>query len=196
MALVANALRMVGRRAYVGHGGLLGLCFGIGVLLGCTAFASTVRDVDFDEAVSRSELVFEGTVVSRRESISPNTGQPFTYFTFQIREVIKGSYAESTITLGYMGGTKNGYVLSVTDMRMPEVGEHGIYFVESLSRQQVHPLYGWQQWHLIVYRDAADGAEKVRHVEPKRSFPAAPSVQTLSLDQIKRNIRSVPGGRR
>jgi hypothetical protein len=39
-------------------------------------------------------------------------------------------------------------------MQLPQEGEHGIYFVESLERLQVHPLYGWSQGHFIVEHDA------------------------------------------
>ena len=43
--------------------------------------------------------------------------------------------------------------MAVSDMQVPQVGEHGIYFVESLVRSQVHPLYGWSQGHFIVETD-------------------------------------------
>jgi hypothetical protein len=38
-------------------------------------------------------------------------------------------------------------------MDYPTLGEHGIYFVESLNRRQVHPLYGWAQGHFIAHAD-------------------------------------------
>lgn len=165
------------------------LFLGLGILMNGAACATTVREVGFTEAVSQSELVFEGVVVSTHANVSPDTGQPFTYFTFHILEVMKGTYTQPTITLGYLGGMKDGYVLSVSDMRMPEMGERGIYFVESLSRQQVHPLYGWQQWHLLIYVDKTDGIEKVKPVDiPKRGLTIGPS-----LEQIKRDIRSISG---
>ena len=43
---------------------------------------------------------------------------------------------------------------------MPEIGERGIYFVESLQRRQVHPLYGWSQGHFLVMADER-GVERV-----------------------------------
>lgn len=174
------------------------LWFGIAISLSATSRASTVLEVSFDEAASQSELIFEGRVVSAYTRISTQTGQPFTYFELHILDIIKGTYAQPTITLGYLGGTKDGYVLRVSDMRMPTVGEHGIYFVESPSREQVHPLFGWQQWHLLVYVDPADGVEKVKHVEGPQSrqatSPAYAPIKTL--EQIKSDIRSVVGPRR
>jgi hypothetical protein len=43
---------------------------------------------------------------------------------------------------------------------MPERGEKGIYFVESLQRRQAHPLYGWSQGHFVVVEDER-GVERV-----------------------------------
>ena len=157
------------------------------VLLSGSAYATNVREVGLAEAVMESELVFEGVAISTHSNISPDTGQPFTYFTFQILEVIKGTYSQPTITLGYLGGTKNGYVLNVADMILPKIGERGIYFVESLSRQQVHPLYGWQQWHLLIFLDKNDGMEKVMPVDP----PKAGLTVARLLRQIKMEIRSL-----
>ena len=50
--------------------------------------------------------------------------------------------------------------MSISDMKVPQVGERGIYFVESLERSQVHPLYGWSQGHFIVEMDDT-GADRV-----------------------------------
>ncbi len=168
---------------------------GLGIFLGYTAQASTVKEVDFSAAVNGSELIFEGVVTSKRSSISPTTGQPFTYFTFQIQDVIKGNYSDQTITLGYLGGPKDNRFLVVTGMKMPEVGESGIYFVESLSQQLVHPLYGWQQWHLLKYDE--DGVAKVKRVQPPAPpEPPGGSVQSAdplpnpTVSQMKDAIRS------
>jgi hypothetical protein len=77
----------------------------------------------------------------------------------EIKDIIKGEY-HSNITLRFLGGTVGDLTLAVTDMRLPQQGEHGIYFVESLERFQVNPLYGWSQGYFIVERDAT-GSERV-----------------------------------
>ncbi len=177
---------------------------GLAIAISCAAHASTVREVDFAEAVNGSELVFEGVVVSKYTGISRETGQPFTYFLFHIQEVIKGTYRDQTITLGYLGGPKDDRFLVVTGMKMPDVGESGIYFVESLSRQQVHPLYGWQQWHLLKYVDT-DGVTKVRRLEvpPDQASQAQSGIPTINqvsgnptVGQVKDAIRAAAGQRR
>lgn len=115
--------------------------------------AASVRQVDMDKMIQECRLVFEGrvTAVEARENSQKRI---HTYVTFAIEEVIKGDYAEKSITLRFLGGTVGDVTMSVSDMQWPQMGEHGIYFVESLKRPQVHPFYGWSQGHFIVEPDA------------------------------------------
>jgi hypothetical protein len=118
--------------------------------------ATTVREVSMDEMLRQSQLVFEGTVtaVSAREN---NQKRIHTYVTFEVRDIIKGEYHGNVITLRFLGGTVGDVTMAVSDMRLPQQGEQGIYFVESLERDQVNPLYGWSQGHFVVQRDTAGG---------------------------------------
>ena len=149
--------------------------------------ASTVLKVSFDQVCHGAELIFEGRVVSKESRLSPASGNPFTYFTFEIIDVVEGSYSNSTIELGFMGGPKGDYVMTVSDMRMPEIGERGIYFVENLSVQQVHPLCGWHQGHYLVLSDPAGDKERVVPVQRKPSaLTVAPTV-----NEFKQAVRDV-----
>ena len=155
--------------------------------------ASVVLELSFDQVCQGSELIFEGRVISEDTRSSPTSGKPFTYFTFQIIDIIKGSYNNSTIELGYMGGQLGGSTLKVFDMKMPEIGERGIYFVENLSVQQIHPLCGWQQGHCLVVSDKQTGRDMVIPVEDKDSINANALRLTHapSLEVFKQNIRNV-----
>ncbi len=115
--------------------------------------ASSVREVSLNEMIQKSQFVFEGTVTVI-EARGNSQKRIHTYVTFEITDVIKGEYPRKTITLRFLGGTVGGVTLAVSDMQLPQEGEHGIYFVESLERLQVHPLYGWSQGHFIVEHDA------------------------------------------
>jgi hypothetical protein len=121
--------------------------------------ASSVVEVSMDEMLEQSQLVFEGTVTA---IIAKENSQKriHTYVTFEVKDIIKGEYPGNTLTLRFLGGTVGDLTLAVSDMRLPQEGEHGIYFVESLERFQVNPLYGWSQGHFIVERDAT-GSERV-----------------------------------
>lgn len=123
------------------------------------AGATSVSEVTMDEMLQKSQFVFEGRVVAR-EAKQNSQRRIHTYVTFEIMDVIKGEYTGGSITLRFLGGTVGDVTLAVSDMRLPQEGEHGIYFVESLERMQAHPLFGWSQGHYLVVRDAA-GIERV-----------------------------------
>ena len=137
-------------------------------LLGCTlaivfasaAHGTSVRAVDMAEMLEQSALVFEGRVISLQARQDSGTGIIHTYVIFEVLDVLKGEYSNNTIELSFSGGTVGGATLAVGDMQMPAKGEKGVYFVESLQRRQVHPLYGWSQGHFVVVVDER-GVERV-----------------------------------
>jgi hypothetical protein len=155
--------------------------------------ATTILKLSFDQVCQGSELIFEGRVASKEIRPSPIEGKPITYFTFQIIEVIKGSYTGSNIELGFMGGQLGDLALKVSGMQMPEIGERGIYFVENLSVQQIHPLCGWQQGHCLVISDKQTGKDMVIPVEDKDSVKAnsLALMHAPTLEVFKQNIRNV-----
>lgn len=114
---------------------------------------SSVRQTTVAEMVEHSEFVFEGRVTKIEARDDADGRRIHTYVLFEILDVIKGPSQGASLELRFLGGTVGERTLSVTDMRLPGLGEHGIYFVESLSRNQVHPLFGWSQGHLLVLTD-------------------------------------------
>ena len=50
--------------------------------------------------------------------------------------------------------------LSISSMQIPNKGERGVYFVESIANRQVHPLYGWNQGRFLILNDP-DGTSRV-----------------------------------
>ena len=165
--------------------GVAAVLFAFVFLITWAANASIIVQASFDEVAQKAEFVFEGRVISKETRPSPMNNRPVTYFTFEIIDIIKGSYSEGTLELGFAGGTLNGLTLSVSDMHMPEIGEKGIYFVESLTMELVHPLYGWHQGHFLVTEDPSDGTEKVVPVLTHPSkMSAAPTVR-----EFKQNAR-------
>tara|TARA_R100001377_G_scaffold62270_1_gene38128 strand:- start:407 stop:1051 length:645 start_codon:yes stop_codon:yes gene_type:complete len=133
-----------------------------GVLALCglsSAQASTVLQMSFEEVVDAAELVFEGRVTGLRSQSSAD-GSIHTLVSFQISDVIKGEFAGAAIELRFLGGQVGMRGLQVSDMRMPEQGETGIYFVESLRDFQVNPLVGWAQGHFLI-EDLGSGASLV-----------------------------------
>src|SRR4030042_3212955 len=141
--------------------------------------ASSVREVSIDEMLQKAQFVFEGTVTAI-EARENSQKRIHTYGTFEIKDIIKGEYHSNVITLSFLGGTVGDVTLAVSDMRLPQIGEHGIYFVESLERLQVHPLYGWSQGHFIVERDVT-GSERIM---TNRRLPITAVMDTMQDEQM------------
>ncbi len=157
----------------------------LSLLFSLASQASSINRVSFSKVAQDAELVFQGTVLSKETRLIGPSRTPFTYFTFQITDVIKGNYASDKIELGYMGGPKGKQTLNVSDMVMPQTDEEGIYFVESLSQKQVHPLLGWQQGHYRVVEDPQSGEKRV---SPLVSSPANALSITPSVQDFKQSI--------
>jgi hypothetical protein len=129
---------------------LLLLIFGFLSFANC--YASTVLEVSLDDMLQNAEFVFEGNVIAV-ESKQSDPKRIHTYVTFEVEDVIKGDYPKREITIRYLGGQVENLTVKVSGLRLPELGEHGIYFVESIRRNQVNPIFGWDQGHFIINKD-------------------------------------------
>ena len=154
--------------------------------------AASVLEVSMDEMLRQSQFVFEGTVTAI-EARENSRKRIHTYVTFEIKDIIKGEYQSNIITLRFLGGTVGDVTMAVGDMRLPQEGEHGIYFVESLERLQVNPLYGWSQGHFIVERDVT-GIERIM---TNRRLPITGVVDKMQDEQMtpgKERIQALSKG--
>ena len=77
--------------------------------------------------------------------------------------------------------------MGVSDMKVPQVGERGIYFVESLERSQVHPLYGWSQGHFIVKTDETG----VDRIMTSNEQPVTEVAKDMSVEQMNSRRETV-----
>ena len=118
-----------------------------------SASATTILGMDIDKVAADAEFVFEGSVINSETRQDSNSGIISTYVTFLINDIIKGDYSGESVELKFMGGAFNGQIVQVSGMRIPEMAEQGIYFVESMSRDLINPLIGWSQGHFIIVDD-------------------------------------------
>lgn len=128
--------------------------------------ASTVAQMDFAAVVTGAELIFQGRVLTAEARQQP--GEMIkTWVRFAVVDVVKGDYLGDEIELSFLGGRLGDRQLEVTDMIIPQVGETGFYFVETLLNQQVNPLLGWDQGHfLIVEETNGESVVTTVHHEP------------------------------
>lgn len=144
---------------------------GSGLLLLCLAgisqytLATTIRSMDIDAVAQQAELIFEGEVLQHDTQVNSTSGIVSTYVTFEVRDVVKGDYNGTQLELRFTGGSHNGQAVHVSGLRIPEIGEQGIYFVESVARDLINPLLGWSQGHFVITDQ--DGERRVTTVDER-----------------------------
>lgn len=155
------------------------------------AGASTVLEMSFRDVLEHAELVFEGRVVSI-ESHREDDGLIYTNVNFEVHDLLKGDYSGNSLDLRFLGGTVGSERLDVTDLTMPQVGESGIYFVESLYSPQVNPLVGWSQGHFLIEPQAGGALavltathEPVLAVDDVDAAPVIAGLNTFSKGVAK-----------
>ncbi|MEM7360815.1 MAG: hypothetical protein AAF431_17125 [Pseudomonadota bacterium] len=149
------------------------------------AQASSIRQLHLDDVSQQSELIFVGEVVNSVASWNPQRSRITTQITFRIDEVIKGSYSEANLQLGFAGGTVGDATMEYEGLRYPIIGESGIYFVETIAKPLVNPLVGWSQGHFLL-----DAQERVNTYDGKPVSTVQRKIPTTSqgTNQISRGI--------
>lgn len=186
------------------------LCATVLLAVSALAGASTLLRVSVDELTQRAEFVFEGEVVSVQAQRSGARGMISTFVTFNVIDTIKGSAsAESingnastnsfaSIELKFLGGNLEGERLEVNGSRIPELGERGVYFVESLTQDLINPLLGWSQGQYLIQTE--DGVEQVTSVNARpivsvaapRSAAAAASGPATARSAARLRVAAEP----
>ena len=138
-----------------------------------SAYGTTLISLSVNSLSEQAEFVFEGEVISVEAQRSGNRGLVNTYVTFRVIDILKGNAGATDIELKFLGGSLNGEVLEVNGSRLPRLGEHGIYFVESLSRDLINPLLGWSQGHYLIKTVA--GIESMTTVDAKPIIAISPA---------------------
>jgi hypothetical protein len=154
------------------------------------ALASSVRQVSLNEMTTVCEFIFEGRVIGHQVKTNTEEGAIRTVVTFEVLEIIKGDAVGDTVELQFLGGTHGGRTLKVTDMHLPQIGEKGIYFVESLERQYVNPLCAWDQGHFVIERELQHDTEIVK----TRTRQMIYGVDTNRSTQVRGLNRGVASG--
>ena len=129
------------------------------------AGATTILGMDIDQLAADAEFIFEGEVILTETREDSRSGIISTYVTFNIVDVMKGDYDAASIELKFMGGAFDGRMVQVSGLKIPQMGEQGIYFVESTSRDLINPLLGWSQGHFIIVDD--DGERRISTADEK-----------------------------
>jgi hypothetical protein len=144
----------------------LAVSVGFGVTMN-PASATTLERKSLSDLAKGSELIIDGTVGARSVEALPNGQGARTCFMFKIAEVIAGSHPGKSFRLCFFGGEVNGRGFAVSGMRYPDVGERGIYLIESTRESMLNPLIGWDQGRFLVVRDSS-GIAKMETADGQR----------------------------
>lgn len=145
------------------------------------AHAATVLGVGTADLASQSDFIFHGKVVEKWAAAGPGNGTIVTYLRFSVSDVLKGASGRESVVLGFLGGSLNGRTMRIEGMKIPAIGEEGVFFVERLARLQVHPLFGWDQGRFLVRSDAQGRKTVYTHdLLPVRQLNAESTMSAIS----------------
>ncbi len=144
-----------------------------------SAFGTTLLSLSVNSLSEQAEFVFEGEVIAVEAQRSGSRGMVSTFVTFRVIDTLKGDAGAIDIELKFLGGTLNGEVLEVNGSRLPKLGERGVYFVESLSRDLINPLLGWSQGHYLISTNG--GVDSMTTVDAKPDYRRLPNRDDYSL---------------
>jgi hypothetical protein len=175
------------------------LVFPILFSLGFVAQATTVIPPNFDELVSRAQIIFEGEVTGLQSQWIGEGAEHriVTFVTFKVDDTLKGNPG-ATYSIRMLGGTVDGQTMEVTDAPKFKVGDHDVLFVENNGSQFI-PLVGIQHGRFRVQKDQAgrdtlvtSAGQPLADVSQLGSNEAtiARGKAALSLDDFKSSIRS------
>jgi hypothetical protein len=119
--------------------------------------ATTIIPMDVAQLSDQAELVFTGTAVQSRVERSKD-GEPYTFVTFAVHDVLKGWTLERQIALRFTGGETDDGTVSVEGMPQFERGETYLLFVHG-NGSLLCPVLGWWQGQFRFDREPGSGKQ-------------------------------------
>ena len=127
--------------------------------------ATSVTPPTFKQLTHRAEAIFRGEVTTLRTELVTHADSRaiFTYVTFRIQEILKGTLpadvgAEQTVTLEFLGGTVGDLTMDVVGIPRFSIGQTELLFVEK-NGQQICPLVAMMFGRFRIQRHATTGEE-------------------------------------
>lgn len=145
------------------------------------AWATSIQSMSIDRLAADAALIFEGQVIATESRVDAGSDLIYTYVTFELIDIIKGDYSAATLELRFTGGDVNGDVVEISGLTLPETGEQGIYFVESLDRNLLNPLLGWSQGHYLIFNDEGERRVSTNDQRPVTAVQPVANIPTLLL---------------
>lgn len=167
------------------------------------AFPATIPPT-FQALTEQADMVFQGKVTKIEYKNSATTdgtkGSPYTFVTYQISQVIAGSYSDPTITLRFLGGDdpSTGTFLEVTESPLFDVGDEDILYVSGNGASEC-PLVGCAQGRLRIINGSLQDDEGREILAPtnmssyiKGERKPSAAVDTAMIGNIKVTLTESP----
>jgi hypothetical protein len=119
--------------------------------------ATIVLPMNAAELSDQAELVFTGTAMQTRV-VRSQDGNPYTFVTFTVRDVLKGWTMDRQIALRFAGGEIADGVASLEGMPQFEQGETYLLFVHG-NGKLLCPVLGWWQGQYRFTRQTGSGKQ-------------------------------------
>jgi hypothetical protein len=115
--------------------------------------ATTVIRLNLSRLVDQADLIFVGKSISQ-EVVPTRDGKfPFTFVTFSVEQVLKGSTKDRSLTLRLVGGQIGKRTIEVVGMPEFQRDERYLLFVTQNGKAGC-PLLGWSQGVMHFTRDS------------------------------------------
>lgn len=164
--------------------------------------ATTLIPIDLEGLSDLSDAVFVGTAVHQEVVPSKDGRFPFTFVTFDVERVFKGTVRGRHLTLRLQGGALDDEVVVIHGMPRFDTGERYLLFVYG-NGVTASPVLGWIQgqyrfakeprsgrevlvdWKGAPLRGIAEGRwQRGRPEEMDRGVSTAPGVTLLSEEGV------------
>lgn len=133
---------------------LLCLSVGLTTYSQFTLAAYTEPAYSTEQLTQAADIVFKGKVIdvsySQSKTTDGNKGIPYTFVTYAIAQILKGNYADPTITLRFAGGpTAEGGFLLPSETTLFDKDEEDVLFVSN-NNTSICPLVNCAEGRIRV----------------------------------------------
>lgn len=119
---------------------------GLGIVSGVSALASSFVHKTFPEAVEDAPIIVRGQASepsTRWVNDASGARKIYTYWNFQVEEVLKGDIPHRSIQVRQIGGEKDGVGLHVPGGAQLRVSEDSVIFLSSATPEGSYEVRSW-----------------------------------------------------
>ncbi len=157
------------------------------------------QSFDVPRMISQADLVFHGVVTSVdyrnaeqdiRDELLP---MPYTFVTYQIKEILSGRYDGNEITLRFIGGLANaeeGDIVSVSHMPLFDVRDNDIIAVKN-NTESICPIVNCQLGRMRLINGLAY-MDEGRKLIKTNTGEIMPGEFTVQQEILTHNMGGIP----